>query len=320
MAGTGPDSSNMQENASSLYDEAQEQTFNGTDSKGSSTRHARWTRQETIVLIQAKLAVENRVGSRSKSSSIFAPDQNEPKWDSVSSYCKQHGVGREPVQCQKRWSNLVSDFKKIKTWEMQMKEEAESFWTMRSNLRRERKLPGLFDREVYDILDGKGIVMAATPLAHVKAMREIDNSSGDQTVIVVEEEKQENEDEEAEEETGEGNEKETIAIRSPAKTVKTQSPISGEAKENCPGSIARTGSMIREGLKRRRLSINGSEDNNWAKILERNNNMLTSQLEAQNINYQLDRDQRKEQADRLLASLNKLTDALVRIANKLTYK
>ena len=75
--------------------------------------------------------------------------------------------------------------------------------------------------------------------------------------------------------------------------------------------------MIQEGLKRRRLPIDGSEDNNWAKILERNSNMLCSQLEAQNINYQLDRDQRKEQADSLVASLNKLTDALVRIANKL---
>ena len=85
----------------------------------------------------------------------------------------------------------------------------------------------------------------------------------------------------------------------------------------CPGSIARTGSMIQEGLKRRRFTMDGSEDNNWAKILERNSNMLCSQLEAQNINYQLDRDQRKEQADSLVAALNKLTDALVRIANKL---
>lgn len=91
----------------------------------------------------------------------------------------------------------------------------------------------------------------------------------------------------------------------------------GEAKEKFPGSIARTGCMIQKGLKRRRLSIDGSEDHNWAKILERNSIMLSSQLESQNINYQLDRDQRKEQADSLLATLNKLTDALVRIANKL---
>ncbi|XP_022771022.1 trihelix transcription factor ASR3-like [Durio zibethinus] len=314
-----PDPINMQENASCLLDESQEQTFHATDSK-TNTRHVRWTRQETIVLIQAKLAVENRARSRSRSLSIFASDQNEPKWDSISSYCKQHGFGREPVQCQKRWSNLLSDFKKIKTWELQMEKEAESFWLMRSDLRRERKLPSLYDREVYDILDGKGFAMAATPLAHVTAMTEIDNSNRGQAAIAAAaaaEEKQENDDEEAEEEIGQGNEKETIAMRSPVKTVNTPSPISGEAKEKCPGSISRTGSMVQEGLKRRRLSIDGSEDNNWAKILKRNSNILSSQLEAQNINYQLDRDQRKEQADNLVAALNKLTDAMVRIANKL---
>ncbi|XVE63765.1 hypothetical protein DITRI_Ditri07aG0046200 [Diplodiscus trichospermus] len=313
----GPDSINIQGNPSCLLDEAREQTSYATDSK-TNTRNARWTRQETIVLIQAKLTVENRVRSRSRSSSIFASDQNEPKWDSVSSYCKQHGVGRESVQCQKRWSNLLSDFKKIKTWELQMEKEAESFWMIKSDLRRERKLPGSFDREVYDILDGTGYAMAATPLAHATATTEIDNISGDQAAVAAAaaEEKQENEYEEAEE-IGQGNENETTAMRSPAKTVNTPSPISGEAKEKCPGSIARTGMKIREGLKRKRLSIDGTEGNNWAKILERNSKMLSSQLEAQNINYQLDRNQRKEQADSLAAALNKIADALARIANKL---
>ncbi|KAK6250336.1 hypothetical protein QQP08_011998 [Theobroma cacao] len=315
---TGPDSINMQENASSQLDEAKERPFHATDCR-TNTRHARWTKQETIVLIQAKLAVENRAQARNTPFSIFLSDQNEPKWDSVSSYCKQHGVSREPAQCQKRWSNLLGDFRKIKTWESQKKKEAESFWTMRSNSRRERKLPGLFDREVYDILDGRGFPMAATPLAHVTVMTEIDSGSGDQVAkaAATAEEEQKNEDEEADEEIGQENEKETIAMRSPAKTVNTLSPISGEAKEKYPVSTARTGSMIQEGLKRRRLSIDGSEDINWAKVLERNSNMLSSQLESQNINYQLDRDQRKEQADSLVAALNKLTDVLLRIVNKL---
>lgn len=34
-----------------------------------------------------------------------------------------------------------------------MKDETESFWVMRNDLRRERRLPGFFDKEVYDILD-----------------------------------------------------------------------------------------------------------------------------------------------------------------------
>ncbi|OMO52367.1 hypothetical protein COLO4_37251 [Corchorus olitorius] len=312
----GSDSAIMQENASSPLDEAKEQTFQATDGK-KNTRHARWTREETIVLIQAKLAIEKRVGARNnRSSSIFESDQNNvsvSKWDSVSSYCKQHGVKREPVQCQKRWSNLLVDFKKIKTWESQIMKEDESFWKLRSDFRRERKLPGLFDREVYDILDGRRFAVAATPLAQLTVTTEIDNDRIDQEAAA--EEDQVNEEKEANEKSGQANEKEAIATRTPLKT--TGSPILGEFRETCPCSIARRGSMIQEGLKRRRLSMEGSKDIGWAKVLERNSNMINSQLEAQNKNYQLDRDQRKEQADTLVHALNKLTDVLVKIANKL---
>lgn len=52
-------------------------------------------------------------------------------------------------------------------------------------------------------------------------------------------------------------------------------------------------------------------------VLERNGKMLTAQLEAQNNSFQLDREQRKDHADSLVAVLNKLADALGRIADKL---
>lgn len=52
-------------------------------------------------------------------------------------------------------------------------------------------------------------------------------------------------------------------------------------------------------------------------VLERNGKLLTAQLEAQNNNLQLDRDQRQDHADGLLAVLNKLADAMGRIADKL---
>lgn len=119
-------------------------------------RLPRWTRQEILVLIQGKKVAENRVRRGRTAGLAFGSAQVEPKWASVSSYCKRHGVNRGPVQCRKRWSNLAGDFKKIKEWESQMKEDTESFWLMRNDLRRERKLPGFFDREVYDILDGGG--------------------------------------------------------------------------------------------------------------------------------------------------------------------
>ncbi|CAI9093081.1 OLC1v1028490C2 [Oldenlandia corymbosa var. corymbosa] len=128
----------------------------GGDEGGKVPRLPRWTRQEILVLIQGKRVAENRVRRGRTASLAFGSGQVEPKWASVSSYCKRHGVNRGPVQCRKRWSNLAGDFKKIKEWESQIREETESFWLMRNDLRRERKLPGFFDREVYDILDGGG--------------------------------------------------------------------------------------------------------------------------------------------------------------------
>ncbi|KAK4785914.1 hypothetical protein SAY86_002603 [Trapa natans] len=65
----------------------------------------------------------------------------------VSNYFRQRMVNREPVQCRMRWGNLAEDYKKIKEWEARIKDETESFWIMRSDLRRERRLPGCFDRE-----------------------------------------------------------------------------------------------------------------------------------------------------------------------------
>ncbi|KAL5979489.1 hypothetical protein ACLOJK_019393 [Asimina triloba] len=129
---------------------------NGSDERP--PRLPRWTRQEILVLIQGKKVAESRV-RRGRSASFGAPAATavEPKWASVASYCRRHGVDRGPVQCRKRWSNLSGDFKKIKEWEARAalgdSRPSDSFWAMRADARREKKLPGFFDREVYDILD-----------------------------------------------------------------------------------------------------------------------------------------------------------------------
>lgn len=138
-------------------------SVDGGDDGSKAPRLPRWTRQEILVLIQGKRVAENRVRRGRTAGMAFGSGQVEPKWASVSSYCKRHGVNRGPVQCRKRWSNLAGDYKKIKEWESQIKEETESFWVMRNDLRRERKLPGFFDREVYDILDGAEGVSASAP-------------------------------------------------------------------------------------------------------------------------------------------------------------
>jgi len=142
---------------------------NGVDARPTSVdgdktpRLPRWTRQEILVLIQGKRVAETRARRGRTSGLAFGSGQVEPKWASVSSYCKRHGVNRGPVQCRKRWSNLAGDFKKIKEWESQVKDETESCWVMRNDLRRERRLPGFFDKEVYDILDSGSPAAPETP-------------------------------------------------------------------------------------------------------------------------------------------------------------
>jgi hypothetical protein len=52
-------------------------------------------------------------------------------------------------------------------------------------------------------------------------------------------------------------------------------------------------------------------------ILDRSSQMVAAQLEAQNNNSRLDREQRKDQVSSLLGVLGKVADALFRIADKL---
>lgn len=188
-----PDSNDTQltQQLSSLPDGVhKEEALDVTDVR-TKTRHPRWTRQETFVLIQGKKFAENRVQRGRGSTSVWGSDKNEPKWDSVSSYCKQHHVNREPVQCRKRWSNLLGDFKKIKAWESQKKDEAESFWLMRNELRKEKKLPSFFDKEVYDVLDGRAFTTEAIPLAHIIVKTEMNDVDGCEAATAEEEEEEE---------------------------------------------------------------------------------------------------------------------------------
>lgn len=79
-----------------------------------------------------------------------------------------------------------------------------------------------------------------------------------------------------------------------------------------------------EGRKRKRNMTDTDADeesenlqHQLVKALERNGKLLSSQLEAQNTHLQLDREQRKDHVNSLIAVLNKLSDALGRIADKL---
>lgn len=76
-----------------------------------------------------------------------------------------------------------------------------------------------------------------------------------------------------------------------------------------------------EGRKRKRPASEGDEEmflqHQLIETLERNGTILSSQLEVQNNNFRSDMDLRKDHGNSLIAVLNKLADALGRIADKL---
>ncbi|OMO88783.1 hypothetical protein CCACVL1_08209 [Corchorus capsularis] len=337
-------------NAATNGVESRPASVDGGDDVSKTPRLPRWTRQEILVLIQGKRVAESRVRRGRAAGLAFGSAQVEPKWASVSSYCEKHGVNRGPVQCRKRWSNLAGDFKKIKEWENNIRDETESFWVMRNDLRRERKLPGFFDKEVYDILDGgatgvqspetvPGLSLALAPTPVVQDVAEDAETVFDSGRSAAAEDGLFS-DFEQDDATGSPEKMEPAMVAATGKTVPAPMPISekqyqpqpqptprgnqtqGTTNEKHPTSNPEIGSASQEARKRKRMGNDGDEEMNSLQyhlidVLERNGKMLVAQLEAQNTNFQQDREQRRDHADNLVAVLNKLADALGRIADKL---
>ncbi|KAG6592825.1 Trihelix transcription factor ASR3, partial [Cucurbita argyrosperma subsp. sororia] len=300
----------------------------GADNGSKTPRLPRWTRQEILVLIQGKKVAETRVRGGRAATLAFGSAHLEPKWASVSSYCKRHGVNRGPVQCRKRWSNLAGDFKKIK-------------------------------EEVYDILESgsapspsPALALALAPAPApppVSALTSALNSDDAEPEHVFDSFKTAAADDGLfsdfeQDETSQSPIKEVPGKEAPVSTpdgeIPAPAPLSEKlyqpASQGCPdqgtsnereaaaAANPEIGSSLQEGRKRKRKRIakEGEEESMMVQdeligILEKNGKLLTAQLEAQNMNFQLDREQRKYHADGLVTVLNKLADALGRIADKL---
>ncbi|KAL4322857.1 trihelix transcription factor ASR3 [Arachis ipaensis] len=309
----------------------------GGDDGKPTARLPRWTRQEILVLIQGKTDAETRF--RPGRSAVGSPSigSPEPKWQLVSSYCKKHGVNREPVQCRKRWSNLAGDYKKIKEWESRARDETESFWVMRNDMRRERKLPGYFDKEVYDILDAAvSPALAVIPASSATAAKVAEEVEGgdDAEVHIYDSNRRVSvggggedglfSDSERDEVFVSGNKNVPHPVIPISAEKQYQPPLQGEGNaqdatnEKQPASNPDSTSQGER--KRKRFSVDSEEETLQSQlidVLEKNGRMLRDQLEAQNVNFQLDRQQQKDTASNIVAVLDKLADALGRIADKL---
>nr|CAB3484377.1 unnamed protein product [Digitaria exilis] len=306
---------------------------------GRGSRLPRWTRQEILVLIEGKRVVERSGRGRGRGRARGAGGEGaaEPtKWAAVAEYCRRHGVDRGPVQCRKRWSNLAGDYKKIREWERGKEGGEASFWAMRNDARRERRLPGFFDREVFDILEGRpGNAAAAAAVGvetklEVTAAATLDVGRGGAGLFSSSEDEDDQEDD--------------AATPSPTPTptpTRTMAPVAfpisekttdvprqesseqGTSKRKQPEQIVED-SPAQCGQKRPRSDDDASAraaatnlQGQLVEILDRSSQMVAAQLEAQNINSRLDREQRKDQVSSLLGVLSKVADALYRIADKL---
>ncbi|KAL6650691.1 hypothetical protein ACP70R_009616 [Stipagrostis hirtigluma subsp. patula] len=345
----------------------------GGGGTGRTPRLPRWTRQEILVLIEGKRMVERsgRGRGRGRGRGVVgggggegegegggAAAAAEPtKWAAVAEYCRRHGVDRGAVQCRKRWSNLAGDYKKIREWERGCsalaaagKEAPPSFWAMRNDARRERRLPGFFDREVYDILEGRGGGGGGGGRGHTGAnaaaarldLEDVEGKAKEKAVLdsgqgaraggggLFSSSSEEDDDEDGDAAT-------PASMPTPAPAV-VAAPISekksevprqdsseqGTSKSKQPEKTTED-SPAQGGRKRQRSGDDSDVPGRAAtdlqgqliEILDRSGRMVAAQLEAQNINSQLDREQRKDQVSSLLGVLGKVADALYRIADKM---
>nr|ACN35229.1 unknown [Zea mays] len=268
----------------------------------------------------------------------------EPKWAAVAEYCRRHGLERGPVQCRKRWSNLAGDYKKVKEWERAAAASREpSFWAMRNDARRERRLPGFFDREVYDILEGRGRAIvdgrsARNAAAEQPAPVRVDEDKEAEVPEAVfdsgrpaTEEALFSEDEEEEEEDAPPvapppPPPPVIAVpvsEKPEASRQQQSAEQGTSKDTQPEQSSERDAPAQQGGQKRPRTVEGAGEgtadleSKLVEILDRNSRLVAAQLEAQNQNCELDREQRKDQANSLVVVLGRLADALGRIADKL---
>lgn len=123
-----------------------------------------------------------------------------------------------------------------------------------------------------------------------------------------------------------GSKKETMEsppapVESPP--VENSAGIYGSGNFTFMSCEEKLGGLTAAGKKKRKHPSNASEEEHdevksqLFSLLEKNSRVLAAHVQSQNLNSQLDRDQRKEHAESLVAVLGKLADALEKIANRL---
>lgn len=110
----------------------------------------RWTVSETLTLINAKQVEKNLPspgGFMKQTKSAIE------KWKCTSAQCHSNGLNRTATQCRDRWDHIQPDYKKIRHYERSIVSEHESYWSMTTKERIDKKLPANFTKEIFDAME-----------------------------------------------------------------------------------------------------------------------------------------------------------------------
>ncbi|KAJ4798567.1 Trihelix transcription factor GTL1-like protein [Rhynchospora pubera] len=304
---------------------------------GPQPRMPRWNRREILALVRAKREVEDGGGSpsggrgRRPASSPEGGHVALPKWNAVSEGCRVRAVHRGPTQCRKRWTNLIAAYRKIQNWERgrgkkeekgddvvdpaHVDREQKGFWEMGGEERKEKGLPARFDRVVYEIMGGKDVADVVDQVY----------DEGDEVVMDSEEEEEEVKGGPPALSPGPAISVIPISMRRFQPSCEG-SPDPEWGSEKQPNGTQEQTSPKKEGSKRKRSKDLDAEEvqpehfkliKRLTETMERGTRLVAAQLEAQTIQLQIDRNQRKEQFDELLKAFNRLADGITKIAEKL---
>lgn len=139
-------------------------------------RYPNWEKQETLILVNS---YQRQIDEFTTATSKGRMAANEQKWDRISFLCGREGVSRDAEQCRKRWQDLSKNYKRIKEWDGAT--EVPSFWLMSSSSRKDKNLPGNFDREVFDCMD---VFMGSKAAAQHLSSKARCDSPGDNQELV----------------------------------------------------------------------------------------------------------------------------------------
>jgi hypothetical protein len=102
-------------------------------------QQARWTEDETLIMIEGKLNVDARIkedgGARAKHTTANV------RWDLVEDHCFANGVELSGASCKDKWENTLGEVRKVRDYEKRIPSGRDPYWSMDANAKREAALP-----------------------------------------------------------------------------------------------------------------------------------------------------------------------------------